>query len=461
MTASLAEICDICLQAARRGQLSDALAAVQSFVWREALTRGAAAGRVFASAALDELCQTLGALEPTPAPAAARSGVVYVATELRLIGGHTRVLADLIMAQTQAAEPGAPTGPVTILVTDVVGQHDPSVGEVFARLDVAVEVAVGADHAARLAWMKRRLAQLAPRVTRMAIHPFDSVSVAAVQPSLVGELSFLHNADHNLCLGVTLAHAQHVDFHAKGFHHCRDHEGVRRNVFWPLTAEDLGPRSADSFGRAPIRTCTAGGPEKFARNEANYLYVYEDLAPLIPATTGGVHVHIGPLPDATLEKIRGGLQALGVPPDRFVHQPFAPNLWQALLSLGIDVYVGSFPLGGGRATVEAMGAGLPLCIHSNYRSIFFSAENEVYDGAMIWRTPRQLTDQLRALTPERLASHARASRLHYEQNHLLEHLAAAMKGEVREPPRPRHTQDRLQAFLDETWAQARSPDGRS
>ena len=71
------------------------------------------------------------------------------------------------------------------LVTNVTNAHDPATAGVFSLLGVRMEVAPESDHQGRLVWLKERLAALSPRVTRLALHPFDSVAVAAVQPGLV------------------------------------------------------------------------------------------------------------------------------------------------------------------------------------------------------------------------------------------------------------------------------------
>ena len=442
---------ELCLEAAQKGDVALALRSLQSFVYHGALSRESALGRVFSSRTLDDVCQAIGALEPAPV-SEQRSGVVYVVTELQLTGGHTRVVADLIAADEATAASGEP---VTVLVTDVVSQHNPAAAGLLSQLGARVETPPPGSHATILDWLKGRLSALSPRVTRLALHPFDSVAIAAAQPRLTGELVFLHNADHNLALGVTLAHSLHVDFHAKGFYNCREREGVRNNVVWPLTATDLGPRSP-IYAKAPIRTCTCGGAEKFqpqfTRDLAPYPFRYEELAPLIPATTGGEHVHIGPLSNEALQAIGEGLDRFGVPRDQFVHVPSVPNLWDALKTLQIDLYISSFPLGGGRATVEALGAGLPICVHSNYRSIMLTPENEVYEDALVWRTPAELVQRLTDLTPETLERHGRAARSYYEQHHHPSRLQAALTGHAEPPARPRHTEDRLQAYLDQAGA---------
>ena len=131
---------------------------------------------------------------------------------------------------------------------------------------------------------------------------------------------------------------------------------------WPLVAEDLGHRVDRPFlTRGHLTTCSSGGFEKFElthyhREQIPYAYRYEKLVPHILKASGGTHIHIGTLSERMLSIIRRGLDELAVSHDRFIHIEYVPNLWAALLDLSVDAYVGSFPLGGGRATIEAMGA---------------------------------------------------------------------------------------------------------
>lgn len=293
-------------------------------------------------------------------------------------------------------------------------------------------------------------------------HHFDAVIMAAVQEDLVGHLTYLHNCDHALALGIHMPHARHVDLHAKGYYHCRETEGLADNLLWPLVVRDIGHRADGPFlVRGHVTTCTSGGFEKFEAphciEQVPYLFRYDELLPRMLEASGGTHIHVGMLSDAMLQRISEGIAKLGLPADRFVHVPFVPSLGAALLEYDVDVYIGSFPLGGGRATVEAMAAGLPLIIHSNYRSHFLSVEFEVYDGAMIWRQPDQLLAFLSSLSSSKLAEHARRARRHYEAQHRPECLQLAMEETARgapqvTPPRPRYHPNLLQAYLDERHA---------
>jgi hypothetical protein len=438
----------------RSGHGGAALQGISQFV-AEVILRQSSVARVFSSRELDLACLAMGRelREVAPADAAAQRSdcIVFLVTHLAATGGHSRVLGDLIEAE--------PAGEYKILATNLFNKLDAEeVSGLYRSQGVSLEVASDQDFADRVRWLQRRLAEIRPRKTYMLIHHFDSISVAAAQPDLVGELVYFHNCDHSLALGVHIPHALHVDPHAKGFYNCREREGARGNVVWPLTVRDQGHRVDRRFlARGHLTTCTSGGFEKFEfkhfREQIPYAYRYEDVVPYILQASGGTHIHIGKLSPPILSTIEEGMASLGIAPDRFIHVEFVPSLWKALLDLEIDVYVGSFPLGGGRAVIEAMGAGLPLIIHSNYRSCFFTDINEVYPGAMIWDRPPMLLRALRQLNPAMLRQHAEKARSFYDRNHrhglLQAAIAATKQGVLIEPQRPEFSGDALQAYLDD------------
>lgn len=465
MDSSLPQFCASVTDEAERGNLDFALARIIDLVVQVILHRSSLA-RVLSSPELDKLCQLVGRLAreqsgPGPQREEHREDhAVYLVTELAKSGGHTRVLSDIIAAEKSSRH--------TILVSDIY--ETTKIGDLsglFSQPQVTISVAPRGNFLCRLRWMQHQLAHSCPSRTYILPHHFDACTMAAAQPDLVGKLVYIHNCDHALALGVHLPHARHIDLHAKGFYHCREQEGVLTNVLWPLVAPDQGHRvDAPFLRRGHLTTCTSGGFEKFEPRhgieQVPYLYHYDNVIPQLLQASRGTHIHIGELSDAMVNKIRGALAELAIPEDRFVYIPYVPSLWTAFLDQHVDVYVGSFPLGGGRATVEAMGAGLPLIVHSNYWSIFFS-DLDVYDGAMLWRAPAELAGLVSQLDRAQLAEHAHASRAQYLSHHRPEFLAGAialeeMGYELPPPPRPAHIPNRLQAYLDERqaiWTQSR------
>ena len=82
----------------------------------------------------------------------------------------------------------------------------------------------------------------------------------------------------------------------------------------------------------------------------------------------GSYFHIGPLDEAWVAELRSHLASQGLDPQRFVYRGLVPSLWAELQQLDAACYLGSAPVGGGRAAVEAQGCGYPL--------VFFNGQEQ-------------------------------------------------------------------------------------
>jgi hypothetical protein len=376
-------------------------------------------GRVFGSKSLDNLCQEIGAANFSHAGGGARpsnegqSGrvTVYIASRLHATGGHTAALADIIRL--------SPPGRTIIMVTGVGGptDHVSVLHRFVSTSDVHFEYVPRGNFASKLDWIQRRLQAIAPTEVWLFNHHQDSVAVAAVQPHAGYRLRFYHHGDHHLCLGVHLNCADHIDIHPMGFHCCRGDLRIQGNRYLPLVVEDQGVRSSSSRFIRPdntLLTCTAAN---FNKIEVPYFIRYADVIPALLLATGGRHLHIGQLRPATLRQIRQGLRKRGLPDSAFQYVPYVTSVWRALLEHGVDIYVASFPHGGGRTLIEAMGAGIPVAIHSHSASRLLGAFDLAYRGAMVWRIPEELFEQINAATTETLFRHSHLARTHYEEFH--------------------------------------------
>nr|WP_223258594.1 glycosyltransferase family 4 protein [Trinickia symbiotica] len=430
------------------GDMEGALGLIQRFV-RACVFDRRAVTKVFADSRLDERCRRVGEARLAQLCDAGGTVVddqvdcVILATELYRLGGHTAVIGDLLKTQR--------FGPRTVvMLTDAFNSADPSIiGERFGSAAIG-EIAPKGGLAEKLTWTLNRLRARRPRRLILMNHHNDAVAIAAAQPSLAEETIFYHHCDHQLCLGVTLPHTVHVDPHPMGFYNCRDVIGVSNVVYWPFAADDLGGRTESAWkadGR--IRTCSSGSNNKF---ESPYKYMYAEIIPRVMACTGGVHVHIGPLSVGTLAKIRKALMQLDVPPQRFVHVPWVRSVWKALQSFHIDIVLASFPQGGGKALIEAMGAGIPVIGHDCYISPFLGGADLYYPGAFFWTHPDELLEHLNCLSPARLERESQQARQHFEQLHTNEALSRAIDGGADAPlvpDRRPHKADPLQLFLDD------------
>jgi hypothetical protein len=409
-----------------------------------------AIAKVFASEPLDRAVSHIGArvLAQMQAPVSGPSSgaTVFLASELYATGGHTAVIEDIL--RTKAFE-----GPTTILLTDVFARADvEAIKARFAPFGLEVECAPEGNLESRLKWTLSRLVALKPNALLLFQHHQDSVAVAAAQPGIAARTMLYHHADHHLCLGVTLPHLEHVDLSPMAYHHCRDEVGLSRNMYWPLACEDFGAPAVHegSIGTGgALRTCSTGTRNKF---ELAYQYDYAEIVPRILAATGGSHVHIGMLSESTLERIYSGMAERDIAADRLIYREWVPSVWKALQEHAVDVYVVSFPLGGGRAAIEALGSGTPVVAHQSYLSRFHGTADLLYPSAFVWRTPDELFDHLAGLTADAVRTESALARGHYLHAHTYDVLRAAiLAGEAAQPAPPLrpYRADPLQSFIDD------------
>jgi hypothetical protein len=436
-----------------KGELDPAINLIIKFV-ENIITDLRATARVFGSTALDNLCQEIGAKNLSDRHSVIQKSsklddelIVYIATELYITGGHTAVLEDLIKFQ--------PDKKHSILVTDIFGT---GVSEAIKnRFDVSltnIECAPKGTYLDKLSWLQQQLILQHPHQVFLFNHHQDAVAIAAVQPALGSQLIFYHHCDHQLCLGLYLSHAKHVDPHSFGYYNCRNNLGVKSTIYIPLIADDLNTRSSDLIflANGKLRTCSSGSGHKF---ELPYLHVYAEEVPKIMTTTGGSHVHIGYLSAHALDTIKRDLEEREIELDRFVYIPWVKSLWQAMHDLSIDVYINSFPLGGGRASVEVMGSGTPIIGHHNYYSRLLGGTDIIYPEAFFWHKPPELYSYLISLTQENLLEQSLYSRSHYDKHHTSKIFIKCLEGlklgeEILSPlPLKASCQDNLQAFLDD------------
>ena len=408
--------------------------------------------RVYASRRLDGLCE-LVAKTARPATQVGASehtqdgGTVIMATELAAAGGHVEVIRDLVRL-------GSVPAPVKLFLTDSFQRIDESAQQGYAAsMGVPVCIAKKGGSGARMGETLAFLLEQRPHTVVLLVHNQDAVGIVAALACHAKRVIFVHHGDHHLSLGVTCPSFEHVDLSNFAFFNCRQTLGLANNRFWPLTlASENALRHDGTFLReGHAVTCCVGRPEKF--DAPGYQHQYMDLIGLILKATGGRHVHIGPLSNEQLQRMQRSLQAHGILASRLTHVPWVPSVSRALIEHGVDLYMTSFPYGGGKAQVEAMATGLPVLVHKNYQSRFLSGIDIGYPGTMAWADAADLQGALSNLTVALMREHAAVARAHFERHHSEEAFGRAVLAETTSdadvPPLAEIHDDGLQAFLDE------------
>lgn len=365
---------------------------------------------------LDLLCTKIGKksfknlLHITPAIQSSQKEkntpvVVYIVTKLQQSGGHTRVIQSMIQNQPNAQH--------IILSTNLMGRGYFSHPTDFQPISVTVEKAKG-NYYQRLLWLQKKLLILSPEKVFLFNHHQDSVAVAAIQPDMKLNAMFCHHGDHHLSLGIHLSHLQHIDFQPVSYFHCKNQLGLK-NVYLPLTTEDKNSRSSKNpfMSTGVLTTCTAA---RFNKLEVPYFISYTRLIPALLKVTGGTHIHIGRLSPIALLNLRICMKKYGLSKEQFCYIPYVKSVWQALLTYNVDLYVASFPLGGGLTLVEAMGAGVPICVHQHIYSPLLGG-SEIAPYAFTWQYPSDLLTYCSTVTPDKLNTQAKLGRRHFETFH--------------------------------------------
>jgi hypothetical protein len=402
--------------------------------------------RIFGSATLDLLCAELGAAvlgetESTPRSRTegAEKHAIYVCTETLSSGGHARVVSDLIRA--------AP-GYIHHVVLTNLWERSEQFTEEFESLGARITVLPRSSVLEKLRLLTRLLDDFGSARVFLLNHHQDCVAVAAVGAAARHERFFIHHCDYLFCLGVFLPGVAHVDLHSMGFHDCRATLGIGANVYWPMTCNSGDRvRSGAFLVDNALVTCCCGSEHKFT---GRYPIDYFDAVAALLKARPGRHVHIGPIDDLHMKRLIATLTSGGIAPDRFEHIAHVPNLRTALIDLKVDAYLVSFPIGGGRALIEAMSAGIPVIGHVHHYNNILGSTDLLPGDAPAWSNVPELLAILLGLTPERLRLLSAASMERYRQFHHPSLLAEALAGRALSPP-PRRAPaiEPMQALLFE------------
>jgi hypothetical protein len=404
---------------------------------------------VYGSPELDACCEQIGRINLKAIahrPTSSRQDVAplyaYLVTRLQKSGGHTRVLEDLIAARPSARH--------LIVSTELCGRSDLDYVQqrLLSQPGVRFVRPTAGGFAQRLSWLQRTLLDEAPEHTYLFNHHQDSVAVSALPADIGMKASFYHHGDHHLCLGVHLAHLAHVDLHPMGYHQCRA-LGID-NVYMPLTVADQGARpAARGFRSGPgLVTCTAARSNKV---EIPYFVRYAEVVPALIEATGGTHLHVGRLSPWLRWEIARGLRRRGIPAQRFGYIDWVPSVWRFLQDRRVDLYVASFPYGGGLTLIEAMGAGVPVALHNHIYSRVLSGIDLAYPEAFVWKEPEELYRFCAKVTAQELENASTAGRQRYDEYHRREVLVRLLDGEIASVSPPADLSARFHTRQDE-WA---------
>lgn len=332
---------------------------------------------------------------------------LYIATKLQKFGGHSRLLKDFVEAFPEKRH--------IILITDKILKNDYDFFKkiFFQKKNIFVHISKDYYREKKLIWLQKKIIEVSPENIFLFNHNQDSVAISSIQPEMNIPTYFFHHADHSLSLGLFLKNVSHIDPHKHLYENCKNLLGIHSS-YLPLFSSDRGFKKSQFMKDGCLITGTVGGRNKI---EIPYFIGYTNAIPLLLKSTGGKHIHIGALSFYALFKIRFNLLIFNLKQDQFIYLPWVPSVWDELKSRNVDLYINSFPLGGGLSTIEAMGAGIPLAIHSHNNIHTEGSLGIAYPDVFAWKRLDDLINFCIQLTPPKLMALSNSARSYYLESY--------------------------------------------
>lgn len=348
--------------------------------------------------------------------------VMLLATQLYPTGGHTALVSNFVRVNKKRR--------VIILVTQFDGAEtdlDTVYWKYPGLTDSNVEVVL-LDPAKTLPeaigdvlWVTK---EKRPSEIHLFNHPHDVAAVTAVAainrgrtepekklfrrtpPRTCPDVFFYHHADIRPTLGLAQPGCIYLA-HKRSMVADYTLPGSRGKHYIPLSpatfTEEMPALTAaqeTSLEEAGFISVSIGNRIKFFP-PFSYPVKYKEIVGQLLMREDAVHVHIGDLYPADLIAIREELRRHTIDEDRFLHVAFYPSLATFLEKYAADLFVCTFPIGGGMSLIEALSHGTAVAAHNQP----FEAFSElVYcpPGVMIWDTPDELRQFVAGLDKKRL-----------------------------------------------------------
>lgn len=368
--------------------------------------------------------------------------VVYLATRLYAIGGHTAVIEDLISAQP---------GKEHLILLSEPGTRDEQIA-IDERIDrfrrtTGIKVRIGrpptefCTHTGIVHWLAKEIVQHDPQTVFLFHHPTDvGVVVGGYLSKLITALKtqarnyfVYHHADIIPSIGIRLPGVNYITFKATLLSRWA---GLllsgQKPYFLPLTLRhDSGaPRTTKASDKSPLITASCGTANKMFSHHPG-LDMASAIAHLIKSTRGK-HFHIGPMQDGEKIYLQSGMKAQGLDESRLIFLGETKDLRSELLANGVDILLDTVPLPGSRTVIEALSAGIPVLAYNGNVSCIGSSAELLPEGSITWENYDDLERKAAKLDHQTCFEQGGRAREHFIKTYSFEQFSLTLGGILRD-----------------------------
>lgn len=301
---------------------------------------------------------------------------VVIATEIYLDGGHTRIIEDLIKVN-----PGALlilTGYWSPLATNRSGVLP------FGMKGLPILTLPNDSPEKNIIRLNDICNNIASEIYLLS-HQHDVVANVALSSNLNVPVFFIHHSDHRACLGASNSEFVHVDMVPHMYEMCKKFM-PEKVEYWPQGISDLGAKNY-KYPLDSICTASSGASVKYSWDG---FLSYPKMVKNLLSSGIDSHYHIGALSGDKLEAIKFELESNSIEFNRFKYIPRVESLWQTLLDLPINFFIGSAPVHGLRTSLEVQGAGVPILPFIQKNDDFLDEKNLYNKKALFWDDPNEI-----------------------------------------------------------------------
>jgi hypothetical protein len=363
---------------------------------------------------LGERCMQLHFSDIELAESSVREADVLILTSALLkTGGHTREIEDWVSGLDSTRTLLMTSEPEHCSNSAVVEQISQRITYVSHKYESPVET---------IEWLVRTIARINPK--RLIVSPSHrdvALLTALAVLRFDGKLIINLNLDHNVSPALFLDRVDHIIV-KRPYLYCviKNEYKLPKVIYIPFARRPsldqnrlAQPVSQDVLSTATRVTCSC--TSSIYKIENDYVYRYSEVISDLIIQTGSRHIHIGAISDECNSMIQDRLERSGIPVDRFIHVSYAERLSDVFHDYGVEIFIQTFPVGGGLVAVEAMEAGLMLISHRPYNSKLYNPVDFCYQGSVTWSQPSELFQIIAELDDDKLQEHSQNAVAHYRQ----------------------------------------------
>ncbi|WP_372921980.1 glycosyltransferase family 2 protein [Roseovarius sp.] len=146
--------------------------------------------------------------------------------------------------------------------------------------------------------------------------------------------------------------------------------------------------------------------------EQKYDYSFERAIPVVLDSGVTRHIHVGPLSEATMNRLNKSLIEKGQSPDALEIHPYPEDLTKFLRECGASIFLQVFPIPEDRPMQSALATGLPVILHYSYMHPMLTLDDMCYPGVPVWSKISELADIVRSIDQAWLDGHRAAIEEH-------------------------------------------------